>query len=171
MKKKVLAVVIAAATLTSFSSSAQKKFDGRRAPDSKELRAIGDSCRIGGPACNPFEGLNLTPEQQQKIDKLKKDCKASRDKERAEAREMQKAERDRKKARVKESREKYLKDIKAILTQDQYIQFLENNFVNAPQSRFGKGDLRNFKNRKGDLRRGDAPKGKLRGSDFKKTDK
>lgn len=52
------------------------------------------------------------------------------------------AKRAEKAASAKNMRAEYLKNVKAILTPEQYVQFLENNYVNAPQhhkkGKFGK---------------------------------
>lgn len=170
MKKKVLAIAIAVLTFTSFTSSAQKKFDGKCKTDARELSCRGDSCRSRG-CYNPFEGLGLTAGQQKKLDELKADCKQQRYRDRAADLQQKKEEISRRRAEAKESRVKYLKDVKAILTPEQYIQFLENNFVNAtrqqkfPDRRFNKGGKKHDF-RKGDFRKGDACKG-----DFKNKDK
>ena len=97
----------------------------------------------GRKACapNPFEGLNLTAEQQTKVDALKAECKAGREKAQADKKaDRQKQRNDRADAR-KAQRTEVLAKGKAILTPEQYVQFLENNFVNgdnAPQGAPGK---------------------------------
>ena len=97
----------------------------------------------GRKACapNPFEGLNLTAEQQTKVDALKAECKAGREKAQADKKaDRQKQRNDRADAR-KAQRTEMLAKVKAILTPEQYVQFLENNFVNgdnAPQGAPGK---------------------------------
>ncbi len=171
MKKKVLAIAIAALTFTSLASSAQKKFDGKCKSDKRELSCKGDSCRSAQRCYNPFEGLGLTADQQKKIDELKADCKQKRDRDRAAGMQQKKDEISKRRAQAKESRAKYLKDVKSILTPEQYVQFLENNFVNSPRQqkfpdrKFNKGGKKHDL-RKGDLRRGEARKG-----DFKNKDK
>lgn len=81
------------------------------------------------PAFNPFEGLNLTPEQQTKIDALKAECKAKK----AEFKKDAKAKKDQVKKEAKAGRanmkSEMLKQVKGILTPEQYVQFLENAFV------------------------------------------
>lgn len=81
-----------------------------------------DSC--GPVRVSPFDGLNLTADQQTKLQELRGKYKPESPQERA------------KKAR--EQRKDMLKDIKSVLSSEQYLQFLENNFINNP-GRPGKG--------------------------------
>lgn len=64
---------------------------------------------------NLFEGLNLTPEQSAKIKTLKDKNKAKADKQRAKA--------EKQRVKDKESRDK---EIKKILTPEQYAKYLDN---------------------------------------------
>lgn len=72
----------------------------------------------------PFEGLNLTDAQKTQLQELKKSCA-----------EQQKADKQQKKEAKKEARQECKKEmlgkIKAILTPEQYVQFLENSFING----------------------------------------
>ena len=82
-------------------------------------------------AYNPFAGLNLTEQQQAKLDALKQEKQAAR-----EAAKKDKADRkqlDRQQAKTARSEE--LAKIKAILTPEQYVTFLENNYLSAGQPR------------------------------------
>ena len=69
--------------------------------------------------CNPFENLDLTAEQKIKLDELKAKCAAERD--------TQKLEGD--KAKAENKGQKMLEEVKKILTPEQYVKFLENNFL------------------------------------------
>lgn len=62
-----------------------------------------------------FEGINLTPEQSAKIKSLKEKNKAKADKQRAKA--------EKQRVKDKESRDK---EIKKILTPEQYAKYLDN---------------------------------------------
>lgn len=91
MKKILIATLILAAGIG--SSFAQKPANCKSAcPDNKECtKAVSPR----EPKCciaNPFEGLNLTQEQQTKIDALKAECKTRCDKAKADKKE-QRAER------------------------------------------------------------------------------
>ena len=110
---------------------------------------------------NPFEGLNLTPEQQTALEALrpqkgqcpgdkaqcseakpdckdkaqcdKKDCKKA-DKAKCDKKDGKKCDkkegvsREDRAADMKARRAEYLGKVKEILTPEQYVQFLENNF-------------------------------------------
>ncbi len=91
------------------------------------------------PKCctaNPFEGLNLTQEQQTKIDALKAECKTRCDKAKADKKERR-AERA---SQQRTNRADMLAKLKGILTPEQYVKFLENNFVNQRDNMPRKGD-------------------------------
>lgn len=138
MKKIVIATLALAACVgTTFA---------QQPAENKACCTTGNAqqCDVKGrKACapNPFEGLNLTAEQQTKIDALKAECKAGREKAQADKKaDRQKQRTDRADAR-KAQRSEMLAKVKAILTPEQYVQFLENNFVNgdrAPQGAHGK---------------------------------
>lgn len=159
MKKKILSLAIAAVTFSSLSAFAQattgtdcstpaataccdntKKCckEGKKGHDDKKGRI------------NPFANLNLTAEQQTKLDALRAEQQASREKARAEAKQKmearkqadkgktltdaekaaRKAECDKAKADQKAEREAarqaYLDKVKAILTPEQYEQFTQD---------------------------------------------
>ena len=98
---------------------------------------------------NPFEGLNLTADQQTKIQQLNEKRKADHEKMKAERKEKMKAAKENgnnpKENAQRPSREEmaakrqadqkaYLTEIQSILTPDQYVVFLENFYTNsAPQ--------------------------------------
>lgn len=131
----------------------------------KELKADKRGGKRGAEAPNPFEGLNLTADQQTKLDALKKECQEAR-KAKAEARKSQAQQRkDANKEAVKTARTEELAKIKAILTPEQYVQFLENNFVNArhgkkaakDNGRLAKNDRKGDRGQKRDGNRGNRP--------------
>lgn len=70
-------------------------------------------------AC-PFDGLNLTDAQKQQFKELREKA--------AQARKDAKQQRKQAKSDCKRNR---LAEIKKILTPEQYVQFLENHFVNG----------------------------------------
>ena len=97
---------------------------------------------------DPFEGLNLSDAQKEKVKDLDLAMKTSR-KEMFEKAKEAKAENGDKKDGVgkrenftninKELRSKYLTDLQKILSEDQYIKFLQNFYVNQqPQNAFGR---------------------------------
>ena len=124
MKKLLLAFAVIAGVVT--AATAQTPCAERNAA----CTPAAANCEAGrNRACpNPFEGLNLTAEQQTAIAALRTECRADRDSCRAEA----------KRAR--------LARIKEILTPEQYVTFLENAFVNGTgraQARPGRDGHRN----------------------------
>lgn len=89
-----------------------------------------------------FETLNLTPEQSAKITALGEAREESRWEYMKSLRQAR-AEGDTAiKFDVNAAREisrKYLGDLRTILTADQYMQFLEGNYINNQRASFGKG--------------------------------
>lgn len=127
----------------------------------KELKA--DKRSAGAP--NPFEGLNLTADQQTKLDALKKESQEARA-AKAEARKSQdKQRKEANKEAAKTARTEQLAKIKAILTPEQYVKFLENNFVNArhgnksakDNGRLAKNERKGDRGQKRDGNRGNRP--------------
>ncbi|MDE6121114.1 MAG: hypothetical protein K2F63_04935 [Muribaculaceae bacterium] len=80
---------------------------------------------------NPFEGLNLSADQQARLDALKKENQAKR-----KADCQQKADKKRQACdEAKAARADQLAKIKEILTPEQYVAFLENNYLSRPDFR------------------------------------
>ena len=85
-----------------------------------------------GPKVNPFDGINLTAEQQTKIDKLKADRKENRTKEKEAQADKRKKE-----------REKFNKELASILTPEQMAQYnanCEKIAAKKEAKKEGKGD-------------------------------
>lgn len=149
-KNLIVAAIVALAGAFTFNTSAQQNDNKAKACPQQQC-IIGQ--RAGGPtAYNPFEGLNLSKDQESKLQALRQQCKADRQ----AAQKQDKAER--RQAR-NDQRRKMLNDIKAILSPEQYVQFLENNFVNGGQK---------FKDGKKDRARMD--KKKFRGDRMRRPD-
>lgn len=92
------------------------------------------------PKYNPFDGLNLTEQQQTAINNLQNErrqaCTAAAKAKKEQKADKQKADKQKvdpkqKAEQRKASREAYLAKVKSILTPEQYTQFLENVYVNA----------------------------------------
>lgn len=83
-----------------------------------------------------FNGIQLTNDQKDKLKAIPTPAKAKKDRD-CKAKENRRAA-------AQEDRANYLKSVKAVLTPEQYTQFLENSFVYAPAHKHG--------------RKGDAPK-------------
>lgn len=154
MKKIFIALSVIAAA--SFGVNAQNNSDKTACP-----QAPGCNVKAGDKSCctapNPFEGLNLTEQQQKKIDELRQ---ANRQQKLAND-SIRKANRDQKMRDFKNKRSEYLKSVKAILTPEQYVQYLENSYVNSPAPRHGN------KNKQGCKRGGNKKHGQKGGNNQK----
>ncbi len=91
-------------------------------------------------APNPFEGLTLTAQQQEALAAIPTPCqvmKSARDsKNAADSSAMSTPEKRRE--FVRNVRLNYLSQVKSVLTPEQYVQFLENNFANQKMTKDGK---------------------------------
>ncbi len=151
MKKTILGLAFLTIASFSFSAVAQNQADNQSKSNTEcvskdKCNKQGKKCKKGDkeggfkgefkgqkpPKANPFEGLNLTTEQQGKIEALNNARKTSRKeiKEKArEARENRDTTFNPRKA-TQELRSKYVKDLGEILTTDQMTVFLTNYYVN-----------------------------------------
>lgn len=159
MNKKIIVAILGLCTIVATPAAFAQTSGNDNGK--KELKAG----KRGAEAPNPFEGLNLTADQQTKLDALKKECQEAR-KAKAEARKSQAQQRkDANKEAAKTARTEELAKIKAILTPEQYVQFLENNFVNArhgkkvakDNGRLAKNERKGDRGQKRDGNRGNRP--------------
>lgn len=120
MKTKILSLAIAALSFSSFSSFAQASGNTQTCPRQAgcPVAMVGKTDKV----YNPFEGLNLSADQKSKLEALKADRQKN-------CEERRKASRDNRKAR--------LEQIKAILTPDQYVAYLENIAVSRHDGHIG----------------------------------
>ena len=163
MNKKIIVAILGLCTIVATPAAFAQTSGNDNGK--KELKADKRGGKRGAEAPNPFEGLNLTADQQTKLDALKKECQEAR-KAKAEARKSQAQQRkDANKEAAKTARTEELAKIKAILTPEQYVQFLENNFVNArhgkkvakDNGRLSKNDRKCDRGQKCDRNRGNRP--------------
>ncbi len=133
MKKLILSVAIVAATMSGFTAAAK---------DAKTDKATATEQKCDGKKCDgreanrpcPFEGLNLTDTQKEQIKQLRADKKDKATQKQAQKQTKKQAKRE---ARQQERREELAK-IKAILTPEQYVTYLENLVVNKKAGKPGK---------------------------------
>lgn len=144
MKKKIFSIALVLAGMMGTTAIAQTP-SSNTTPAAKEQ---------GCPACqrgkqyNPFEGLNLTDKQQNDLKALRESRKADIKKEMSDKKADRKAMRE----QAQKNRKDYLAKIKGILTAEQYVQFLENSYLN---NRAGVGS-----NNRKDMRNGNKKDGK-----------
>ena len=180
MKKTLLSLAILLASSTGISAFAQAPAQNAKSATTTEAKARKGERK---QAPNPFEGLNLTDQQKSQlkdlkpgITKEKREEMKAQDKARKEQAKAQAAEQRKARAEArKQSRHDYLAKVKAILTPEQYVQFLENNFVNkadmkkAPRKvKTKKGKAHRNAAKKGPKAKGSRPEGKQPKADDKK---
>lgn len=81
-------------------------------------------------AC-PFEGLNLTDAQKEQLKELREKAAKARKQAMQQAKQAKSKAQQAKSQAKSEDKRNRLAEIKKILTPEQYIQFLENHFVNG----------------------------------------
>ncbi len=107
--------------------------------------------RPGKPCFNPFEGLTLTDQQKTQLAELRKEHKA-----RGESKQQAKVD----------YRKDRLAKIKSILTPEQYVQFLENSYL---QNGGDRGPRFSKDNKRPDKMKGGDKRGKADGKKAKST--
>ena len=147
MKKTLLSMALIIASMTGVSAFAQTT-DGTCSK--KANTECSKSCdKKDAPKYNPFAGLNLTEKQQAELQALKpsKDAKSAdkQDKSKQTGKEDKQAMRK----QFAERKRDYLAKVKSILTPDQYVQFLENSYVDQPMMKKGQGHKDMAKGRDG----------------------
>lgn len=152
MKKKVLSLAVLMASVFTFGSFAQTKSDNKDAACTKTecpAKAKGDKA-ANRP--NPFEGINLTADQQTRLQAIREKAKAERTEQmaqkkaaKAEKKQADATARDARRAEMTKKRQDYLVQIKEVLTPEQYVVFLENCYVQqAPQGKASMGKHARF---------------------------
>lgn len=165
MKKVIVSVMLSMALLAGGTAYAQTQTDGTTGATTQKEKVEkgkkGDKGSKGtkgnkgnkvkkGPKYNAFEGVQLTDDQQQRLQVLQQglgpvvltpeqQAKIPENKNLTE--EQKKQLKKERKAQKLERKKKYLNGVKEILTPDQYVIFLENCYLYAPkdQVKNGKG--------------------------------
>ena len=152
MKKVIWSIMVVAFSMVSFSASAQEK-QCDKSQCVKEKCDKAQKCGKQMQAPCPFDGLNLTPEQKEKIKALKANCKENKC-----DRKKQRAHRD---SMAQAAKAKHLAEIKAILTPEQYVQYLENMVVKQgpKQGRMSRQNHKCGKMKQHCSQQGQCPKG------------
>ncbi len=136
MNKKILAIAVAGLS-TLFAApvfAATPECCTNANPNCPKTETCPTNQR-GTLAC--FDGLNLTADQKTKIEQFTKECREQCTRDNKTAR----AERRDNAAKFRTER---LAKIKEILTPEQYVKFLENNFVNG-HGQFGRNGGKHHK--------------------------
>ncbi|MDE7111358.1 MAG: hypothetical protein K2O38_05600 [Muribaculaceae bacterium] len=126
MKKLMIAMAFVAMTVSVAMAQTDKK-----ACDNKECVTTEQCCAKAGQKCDKpvpakracaFEGLNLTDAQKEQLKAIRQEqagkCQA--------AAKDQQAKKEAKKEARRNARKEYLEKVKAVLTHEQYVQYLEN---------------------------------------------
>ncbi len=150
MKKIILGIAIVTASMFSVNASAQNTDKNANRPGREMMKAM-----------NPFEGLNLTAQQQEALKAIPNpwmQAKADKKKDKEAKKEAKRQDRMQAMEEAKANRTKYLAEVKKVLTPEQYVQFLENSYVNRPMMpmRPGKDGMKGMKN---DQKRGNRHNG------------
>ena len=137
MKKTILTTAIALVAIFGFSSMAQQPQSGEKTCTSatcpKDSVNKKQARKLFNPYNEVFAGLNLTPEQQAKVNQLEANRQAQLKARRGmKAKSRQEADSIMRADRTQQERA-YLDAVKQVLTPDQYVLFLEELVVNAPQ--------------------------------------
>lgn len=152
MKKVFLSMMLVAALIAGGSlANAQTLTDGntgasvqkeRTEKGKKGERPVKGMKGQNGPKFNPFDGVQLTDDQQQRLQVLQQGLgpvqlskeqqeKIPENKNLTAAQKKQLKEE--RKAKKLEAKKNYLNGVKEILTPEQYVIFLENVYLYAPQ--------------------------------------
>lgn len=185
MKKTIFSMALASilcfGTSSAFAQSATDtqetakkeccKKDGKKCDkkDGKKCdKKDGKCCKQEGKKCqSPFASLNLTESQQTALAAIptpRQVLKAAAEQNK-EAKADQKQSREERMATVRNIYTDYLAKVKAVLTPEQYVQFLENSYI---RSSIAKNDGAKKGDRKGgkkDIKKGDrkGTKGGMKG--------
>lgn len=128
MKKTILSIAIVVAAFAGTSAISAQTPAGGAAQMQRGSR--GEAPKV----YNPFENLGLSEQQLT-------DLKALSDAQRAKTNDRSQKPEERA-AALEQERKDNLAKIKAILTPEQYIQFLENCYLNPQSQRMNNGQMR-----------------------------
>lgn len=133
MKRLFAAITVIAVSVLSVSAFAQTTDkNATTCSNNNDCHRNHFNSESKAKACNPFEGLNLTEQQQAALKAIpcpRETMKTAQAQCRNKNNGNQCAGTDRCLS-AKEAKANYLKEVKKVLTAEQYVQFLENNFIN-----------------------------------------
>ncbi|MCM1504732.1 MAG: hypothetical protein NC127_06010 [Muribaculum sp.] len=145
MKKQLFSILVLGMALLPLNSFAQHHGNNKHS-NTPCMECPGpqncenpENCAPGTCEFGPFQGLDLTQEQQAKLKALKDNSAKERKESFKENRRAEKAQSD---SLRRADQLNYLHSIKEILTPEQYVQFLENMAINRPAGPNGGKDFR-----------------------------
>lgn len=161
MKKIIMTMVVAVASMISFGAIAQdQKCEKSECAKQCDKAVKCDKKKSHGMVCpNLFEGIDLTQEQKDKLKAMRPCPKAQKQ----AIKEKCRRHRQVCDSMAQVAREKHLADMKSVLTPEQYVQYLENIAKQAPQGKMhmnkrGKGMKRGCHKQHKDCQQGECPK-------------
>ncbi len=159
--KKLFVAVVAVMMTAGIAANAQDAKKCNKAECNKEQ--CKEQCAAGEckRAC-PFEDLNLTDAQKEKIKELNAQKCQDRAAAKADKKADKKADRQARREAAKQARLDYLAQLKTILTPEQYAKYLENEY--AAGGNHGKDMQRGHAGKEMKARQGKAGK-KCAGAD------
>lgn len=169
MKKKVLSLAVLMASVFTFGTMAQTTAtvsDNNKtcteASCPKADKAVkGQKGQKGNKDMkpnrpNPFEGINLTADQQTRLQAIRDNAKQQREAAKADQSKVEKGKLDKdradRRADFANKRKDYLGKVKEVLTPDQYVVFLENCYVQQmpmKQGHMARGKMAKHDGKKG----------------------
>ena len=171
MKKGILSIAVVAASLFSFNAFAQDKsatpdccntpaqcVNAQACPGNPQAcpgnpqacPGNPQACPVQRPCADPFAGIDLTQEQQTKLTALREKCRTNR----AAADKARKDRFQQRDSMVRANKKQRLEEVKAILTPEQYVVFLENMVVANPGHDRGPAPHKMHAMKKGDKKPG-----------------
>lgn len=151
MKKSILVTAMAVVAAIGFNVSAQEmdcKKDCKKDNKNKKECTRFDKMKECKDMVDPFANLNLTDKQKEQMKALRENCQKQRFEKEKAKRDSAKAKREARMKEQRQERENFLKEIKSILTAEQYVQFLENEFLKSKQD-MRKGKMKGMHQGKG----------------------
>ena len=141
MKKKILGLAVIAMSMGSLSTMARDT-KSANCPANADCPTACQTCPASDAECapanctpahcgrpDPYKGLNLTSAQKEKLDRLD----ASRRQARVDKAQIRKADRQRNDSLRRADRKSHLEEVKAIVSPDQYVTYLENIVLDTPR--------------------------------------
>lgn len=154
MKKTIIALSVALISAIGFSAAADTTNNNDKKQNATCTSHNNSTCNHAKQkTCGLFDGINLSADQKAKLEALQNKCREKCTKDKADKKQQKETF---KKKRL-ENRKNYLNEIKGILTPEQYVQFLENSFIESPMKgkhhKFNKKHDSNRKHRHADKNR------------------